>query len=143
MSAPYNDLQSKLEAAVKGVIDAANLGTTVHTGIDDTNIALPAVIVMSESGEEQPLHTGNYLMPVTVRCRSNADDTTLAAHRAFAASVFDAIKTDTFATDLNALGLDFTAMGINQARVKQTRQDRSWLSEMEINVYCAPSVLTP
>jgi hypothetical protein len=143
MAAPWYDLQSKLEASVKSLVDALGLGATVNTGIDDDALTLPAVIIIAETGEEFPLNTGNYKMRTTIRCRSNADDTTLAAHRTFAATVFDSIKTDTLAADLSAAVPDFTAIGINEAVLTQTRQDRSWVSEMAVQVYCCAMSLSP
>lgn len=128
---------------MKALVDAAAIsGLTVNTGIDDDTLTLPAAIIIAEQGEEYPLYTGNYRMRFTVRVRSNSDDTTLAAHRALAAQVFDLIKIDSLAADLSAAADDFTCIGVGAATLAQTREDRSWVSEMSVAAYCCPQELT-
>lgn len=141
----YNDLQSKIEAAVKSLVDALALsGVTVTTGADDDAIALPIVrCVCDELSEATGLpRVGLFSGTVRVAVKSNAHDTTLAAHRARVAAVFDAISIDTLAADLSSAVADFTCIFAGaQFQGMSIADAESWENTIGFDgVFCASDV---
>lgn len=141
----YNDLQSKIEAAAKVLVDALALsGVTVTTGADDDTIALPAVFCMAGDLTEAEglIGTGIFRGALTIRVKSNANDTSLAAHRERVATVFDAIAIDVLKTSMSAAGTDFTCLFAGQLRQGQAVSDgQSWNTDLVVDgVWCASDV---
>lgn len=141
----YNDLQSKAEAAAKSVVDALSLsGVTVTTGADDDAIVLPAVHCVCEGLAEVEglIGTGLYRGALRIRVKSNANDTTLVAHRARVAAVFDALAIDTLKASLSSAVADFTCVFAGQLRQEQAVSDgQSWTSDLLVDgIFCASDV---
>jgi hypothetical protein len=115
MAAPFNDLESKLEAAMLAVVNTLTLtvaegeGEIVkNTGLDADAFGIPSVIVSCEStGDETPRDTGNFLCRATVTISTHSSDATLAAHRSRVATVRDAFLDDAIETTLSAAASDF------------------------------------
>jgi len=109
---PDSDLTSKAEAALKSVADGLSLtNVTVNTGQDDDTVGLPNVILtVEQSGEEVPLHTGNFVLTARITVNSDsAADTALATHRTRVATVHDAFMSDTIGASLSAAVTGFYA----------------------------------
>lgn len=140
----YSDVLNKTEAAVKAVIDAlAVSGLTTYTKQDDDTQTLPKAIV--KCGEFRELHDqglyGNFQGAVAVRIVSNADDTTLAAHRARVATILDALSYDNLATTATAALADFTMIAADEMAVDHGVEERSFFTEWARNVtVCASDV---
>ena len=99
-----------VEAAVASHLGAESglTGVNIYTG-DDTDInVLPKAIVLCDSAKtpaDLPEGAGNYDCSVRVTLFSNADDTTLATHRARCAALAGSMQ------DLTGLKAVFTASG--------------------------------
>lgn len=116
MAAPYSDTASKLEAAMKAVVDALALidsaGASVpcFPGLDDDPNQTPCVTAKADGGGEVIFQTGNdsFNLAIRVYTRTGGDKgETLAQHRARTAKVFDAFKRDDLASTLSATaGID-------------------------------------
>lgn len=116
MAAPYLDLASKFEAALKSVVDALSLTDSASaavpcfTGLDDDNHATPCVVVKCDPGQEEVPDSGvdRVTCFVKVYTRMGGDKgETLAQHRTRTATVFDAMRQDNLAATLSAAVSDF------------------------------------
>jgi hypothetical protein len=136
------DLTNKLEAAALALLAANPIsGLTGFTGQSAATQSRPALICRAEQGDELPQGTGNFNMQLTLQVQSSADDTQLASHRNFFASVVDLFTDSTVATGLSAL-TDFHAMGTFNPRFNEEIQDRAYVSELTITVYCCATDLS-
>ena len=130
------DLTNKLEAAALALLAANPIsGLTGFAGQSASTHSRPALICKAEQGDEFPQGSGNFNMQLTLQVQSSADDTTLAAHRNFFASVVDLFTDSTITTGLSAL-VDFHAIGTFNPRFNEEMQDRAYVSELAITVYC-------
>lgn len=118
MAAPYNDLLSKLEAALKVPLDALALTGTrgtnsaaavsILTGLDDDAAALPRVVAYAQDSPEETVRdSGIFAVRVQLHIFSHSADETLAVHRARVATVIDAVMTTDRADVLSAAVADF------------------------------------
>jgi hypothetical protein len=120
MSDPWNDLESKLEAAMQAGVKSFSLSVgdgeeqlIINTGLDDDDFGVPNVICSVESiGDEVVRGTGIFPCRATVTVTSHPKDTTLDAHRARVATVRDYFLSTTIAADLSAAGSDFYAYDV-------------------------------
>jgi len=99
-----------VEAAVASHLGAESglTGVNIYTGDDGDINALPKAIVLCDSARtpgDLPEGAGNYDCSVRVTLFSNADDTTLSAHRARCAALAGSMQ------NLTALKAVFTASG--------------------------------
>ena len=116
MAAPYSDTASKLEAAMKAVVDAltlldsADAAVPCFTSLDDDANQTPCVTGRADGSGEEIFHTGNdkFTLSIKVWSRVGGDKgETLAQPRARVAKVFDAFKGDDLAATLTATpGID-------------------------------------
>lgn len=138
----YSNLETKLEAAAKVVLDTALTGYSARTGLDSATKQLPAVLLHGEKGAEAPLNSGNYRLKLTVTVMDNADTVSLASHRNGAAGVFDAFLTSEIAQTLSDGVPDFTIFIVTGRDGSATRvEDREWISEISLDLYgCASAI---
>lgn len=113
----YSDLLSKAEAAAKVVVDTLTFSAThtVNTGLDDDNLTVPCVICAAEdAGEEAPVESGNFWVTLQIQKVSNANDTSLANHRADLAILVDKFMEprETVEGYLSSAVSDFHVQGI-------------------------------
>lgn len=153
MAAPYTDIESKVEAAFKAILDADASVTallTVRTGLDDDKLTLPAVVCHCSSAQEDPPNCGNYWCEADVIVQtsldrpdgSNPTEDRLAAHRANVATVRDSLCTDDLATRLNAVGIvDFTCQLALQQNAAQTTENNTAVSVKTFRCLCSPSTI--
>lgn len=147
MAAPYNDLASKLEAAMKAqaeTVSLANRGQApVHTAVAADTLALPRIICRAEQGAEALLDSGNFEMEAAVDIYSDArGDGSLTAHRSRVAYVFDAFMQDTLADILTAALADFTCIGVFGREMGLTeKEDDHWVTPFRFRAVCCGSDL--
>lgn len=150
MSAPWYDLTSKVEHAAQAVVNTLSLTGTpvVRTGQDDDTLTLPCIICGCENtGEEIPRESGNFIVTLRVSVKSEANDTSLATHRANVATVFDKFREDTINTTLGTSLDDFYAYPVRDARIGKSRDTRDdggavmtdWI---ELDFLACPSDIT-
>lgn len=143
----YNDLFSKVEEALKVVVDAAGLdsGVTVNTGLDDDNIQAPYVLcgAVGSSGEVVT-DTATHEIQAQVIVASSADDgdTPLATHRAFVQTVFDAILDSDIAATLTAAVSDFTVLDVWESSRDSDQVERDIRNILNLTLIAAPSDIT-
>lgn len=144
MGAPYNDLFSKLEAAMKSVVDALGLdGVTVNTGMDDDELTVPYVVCNADSaGEEVVKDTGLMEVSARVIVASEADAHDMTTHRSRVATVFDAFMDDAIAATLSSAVADFHCMDINIAGMDSDAEGRKHRNILMIDAVCCGSDLT-
>lgn len=133
MAAPFNDLQSKGEAALKALLQtaltAAGDSTEIVTGLGmDDDLPLPVVVAEVQQGDEDIEGTGNFwlLYAATVTTQADPDDgqstsALLLAHRARVAYIVDAVLQTSLATDLSSQVSDFTVQGVRSFRCSEQR----------------------
>jgi hypothetical protein len=91
MAAPFLDTNSKIEEAIKAVVDDLALSNiTVNTSIDDDELAIPYIICsVSTSGEEETIGSGYFRFNAEIKIATSSDDSDLATHRTRVATVRD------------------------------------------------------
>jgi len=139
----YNDLTSKLEAAMKAVVDALALsGVTVNTGVEEETLAVPFVICAADGTTEEIKSTGIFRCSARVVVASSADDTSLVDHRARVASVFDAFLDDAISTTLSAQVADFYVYDVSYTGQPSAMENRQLKNTLEMEIVCCASDIT-
>lgn len=131
------DLQSKLEAAVKAIIDAEASGVTCLTGMTAENKVTPSITVTAASGPETPQNSGNFNLQLGIEVRSNATDRPLIEHRALCAAILGVMSEDDLATQLSTAEAEFHAFGISNRAASETVEEGAWATTLTMDVYCA------
>jgi len=131
------DLPQKLEEAVKVIIDAEATGVTCYTGITAEEKTTPRITVTGQGGQETPQASGNFTVPLSIEVRSNANDKTLAEHRALCTTVLGVMSEDDIATQMSAATSGFHAFGFSNRNFSERVDEKSWVTEMTMDVYCA------
>ena len=153
MAAPYNDILSKLEAAMKTVLDALALTGTrgtdtaavvsILTGLDDDAALLPRVTVHAiETQSEEVRDSGIFNVKVQVHIHSHSADETLATHRTRVATVIDAIMQTDRADVLSAAVTDFHCYDLQDLGPGAEPTGRAFHTIREFNAVCCPMTLT-
>lgn len=143
MAAPYNDLENKLEAALKAQAETVSLvnrgQAAVHAGVEGDEVVLPRIVVEALAGPEAVLDTGVFEMTCRVRVYSSARDT-LATHRSRLAYVRDAFMQDDLDALLSAAGTDFTCLNIQEREMLETEKvDEHWVGGLQFVAVCCGS----
>jgi len=151
MAAPFNDLESKLEAAMLALVNTLTLtvgadeeALTKNTGLDDDAFGVPNVICYAEVGSEYVKDSGNFVCQCRVTVTSHPSDTTLANHRARVATVRDAFMDDGLAATLSANGTDFHCLTIERRsgmrhEIASRDDGKVMKSTMEFEAVCCGS----
>lgn len=142
-------LPQKLEQAAKSLIDALGLTVTVNrngenidtpltcnTGLADEDKAVPLVTVSALSGEEFPQSSGNFRLTFSAEIKSNADETTLEAHRALCDAALVPLMSDDSEAQLTSAAADFAVIGISNRQCNERIEDRSWVTQLQFEAYC-------
>lgn len=135
MAAPYTQLASKLEAAMKSLVDALALtGVTVNRGIDDAELAAPYVVIVAKSaGEEVFLDSGIEQFTAEVRVASAADAQSLSDHTARVGQVFDVFRDDAIAASLSAAASDFHCYQVVKAGENEEVSNRKLINTLVLD----------
>jgi hypothetical protein len=113
-------------------------GVAVYTGDNAEINVLPKCVVLCDAARapaELPEGLGNFHCSVRVTIFSNADDTTLTAHRARVAAVSGAMA------DISAIKAAFVAGGdalcydVTPEAEDEGRDERSWASVLSFDVF--------
>ena len=143
------DLAQKLEASAAALItnlglsvsvtrnnSTADVDLNVQTGLTQQDKALPSVTVAAITGNEYPQGSGNFTLSFSAELRSNADETTLEAHRAFCEAAIAPLMSDDTETQLTAAETDFGVLGISNRQCSERIEDRSWITALTFDAYC-------
>ena len=142
MAAPYNSLSNKCEAALISAVTTLVAGASELTGTDDDTKASPQVIaIAATSGEEEPIMTGNYRMACRVEVKTQAADTTLAAHQTHVATVFDALRKDDIAATLSTAVADFHVIAVRQDGEETDNTETQFVQAILLDLYCCSADL--
>lgn len=138
----FGDLPNKLEAAAVALFAANSVSAlTGFAGQSSEAHSRPALICKAEQGEEFPQGSGNFNLDLTLQVQSQADDTPIATHRDYFGQVVDIFTDSTVAAGLSGTSTNFFAMGVFNPRFRSEVQDRAFISELTITVYCCASDL--
>lgn len=147
MSAPYSNIETKCEVAVKthmqGIIHRIP-GVNIYAGVESSNlesniIELPCLIANAEGSEEYPPLTGQYIVDLILEVRSSAEDTTAAKHRDRVAYVRDEFANTWVSMSLSQAISDYTCAGVVLDRATQEQVERAWQTNIPMKLYCRPS----
>ncbi len=151
MPAPYNDLNSKLEAALAAEISALTLSGTrgsesvdvaVRTGLDDDELLVPRVTCQcNDTAEEAVRGTGIFRLRAAVHVHSHSSDETLAVHRERVATVIDAIMQSDIASQLTANVSDFHCYDVNFDGHEQGTEGNLMHTVLNVEAVCCGSDL--
>lgn len=143
MSSPYNNVDSKLELAVKEVLTEASWWSTyssvydVHPGINDGAFEKNGIICYAESAEERSNLSGIWVVRINIEIRTNVDPTNAAStHRTLLAKVRDLFLDSTLPTTLDATDQDIRTSGVSGFRLSQSVEDRFIVGAISFDV-CA------
>lgn len=139
----YNDLNSKLEEAMKSVVDDLALASvTVNAGATTEDLATPYVVCACSAGgteAENLKGTGIYVHTATVTVTSSLDDDTMVTHRSRVASVFDAFRDNDIATTLSSAVSDFHCYDVLFRASPMDESERKVSNILEMEVVCCAS----
>jgi len=140
----YNDLNSKLEEAMKSLVDALALAdVTVNTGATKSDLATPYVICSAPGGgqeEENLKGTGIYRHDAEVIVASQLDDVTdMATHRARVASVFDTFRDSAITTSLSDAVDDFHVYDVDFMDSPMEEEERKVTNTLSMEIVCCAS----
>lgn len=131
------DLHQKLEAAAGRLIENAGTGVNVQLGLSHLTKALPSATVAVSNGSESPIGSGNFILTLAVEIRSNAANTTLAAHRNYCTATLAPMMSDDLANELTTQGSEaLTVFGITNRQTRQTVEETAFVTELSMDVVC-------
>lgn len=143
-------MPQKLEEAAAALVTALGLSVTVNrngeetevplavqVGITDDDKAVPSITMAALSGDEFPQSSGNFRLNFTAEIKSNADETTLEAHRALCEAALVPLMSDDSETQLSGAVANFACIGISQRQCNERVEDRSWVTQFSFEAYCA------
>lgn len=147
MSAPYSNIETKVELAAKAHVQTITTkipGVNFYAGVDSLNldhsiIKFPAVIANADSSDEKIFKTGQYAVDLIMEVISSADDTTAAKHRERVAWVRDQFSNTWVGASLSTYVTDFTAVGVVLQKASQATADKHWITKIPMIVHCRPS----
>ena len=139
-SAPSVRKRTVSSATRAGVSSAVAL--TVLKGIGEDDKAVPSITVAALSGQESPQFSGNFILTFTADIKSNADETTLTDHRTLCDAALVPLMSDDTAAQLSAAASDFAVIGITNRQSNERIEDRSWITSLTFEAYCAGVALT-
>lgn len=139
----YNDLNSKLEEAMKLVVDDLALsGVTVNAGATAEDLDAPYVVCAVPGGGDEAENlkgTGIYVHNATVTVASSLDDDSIATHRSRVSSVFDSFRDDAIATTLSGKVEDFHVYDVDFTSSNQEEAERKVMTTLEMDITCCAS----
>jgi hypothetical protein len=152
MAAPFNDILSKLEAALKSLVDAlaltgtrgstANVAVTVNTGLDDETIARPSVICQAEDTSEEAVRdSGVFRIKARARVYSHSNDEALTEHRARVGAVADAFTRDDIAGLLSDAAADFHVYDVQFMGLNADPEGDTFHTDIDFLITCCGSDL--
>jgi hypothetical protein len=113
-------------------------GVAVYTGDNAEINVLPKCVVLCDAARapaELPEGLGNFHCSVRVTIFSNADDTTLTAHRARVAAVAGAMSNISSIKAAFVAGGDALCYDVTPESEDEGRDDRSWASVLSFDVF--------
>jgi hypothetical protein len=128
-----------VEGVLDGILTAETglAGVSIYTGDSNELNVLPKAVVICDSARAPnglPEGLGNYACSVRITLLSNADDTTLADHRARCAGLAGAMQ------NLSAIKAAFTATGdatcydVSPVSEDEGVAERSWVTTFNYDV---------
>lgn len=113
-------------------------GVAVYTGDNAEINVLPKCVVLCDAARapaELPEGLGNFHCSVRVTIFSNADDTTLTAHRARVAAVAGAMSNISAIKAAFVTGGDALCYDVTPEAEDEGRDERSWASVLSFDVF--------
>jgi len=113
-------------------------GVAVYTGDNAEINVLPKCVVLCDAARapaELPEGLGNFHCSVRVTIFSNADDTTLTAHRARVAAVSGAMSNISAIKAAFVAGGDALCYDVTPEAEDEGRDERSWASVLSFDVF--------
>ena len=141
MASPYNNVDSKLELAIKEVIEESSFWSTYSTdydaltGINDGAYEQNGIVCFAESAEERLVGTGLWSVRMVVEIRSNVDAASSATtHRTLLANIRDLFMDDGITTTLDATDQTIRTSGVFGYRFTQGVEDRFLVGAVSFDV---------
>jgi len=146
----YNNVERKLELAIKSVITRKYDTIPGHVGHANDSVALPHYTIHSPSSKEGIYDTGTLIVEVEVKVKSDADtsstDGSPSDHYEREGAIFDAILTSPqsdFVGDLNTSGVEeFTAFRCKEVGRMSGIEGRAFVSTLRLQVICCGSIIS-
>lgn len=140
-----NDLFAKLEARIKAVVDGLGLasGVTVNTGSSADTLEPPYVMCAVEAAPQEVHHNVNvWEVSAKVSVGTNADDETLATHRARVATVFDAFRQDNLASTLSDATEGVGVQFVHSTTLESEQLEREWVDTISFTLIAGPEYVS-
>ncbi len=153
MNPPHHDIESRVEAAYKTVLDLnltadQKAGATVFTGMSAGMRTLPRIVVTVPRCQGFRGLPGNYIANVEIEVRTNADEAAdfpeaiLIDHRTRLAYVRDVLQDSTLASKLSEATPDLTVQGVKTELETTSALDsdfNDFVSVMTHEILCCPN----
>lgn len=136
------DLPQKLEAAAKALIDKQGADATCYVGLGHEEKELPCIVVAAVNGNETPQGSGNYMLSLMVEIRSAPKDNNIDEHRALCRAALGCFSQEDSNDQLSGAAADFHVFGITNRQSRESVEERTWVTEMTMECYCAGLALT-
>ncbi len=139
MGAPYNNIDTKVEAAMAEVITEASLSLTdsgvLRTGIDDEIKEENCIICHVDAAEEHVARSGIWNVSCIVSVYTNMDATSaLANHKSNVAKVRDLFMDDALHTTLTATDESILVSGVTSYSLTNETEGRFALGSLRFGV---------
>jgi len=139
MGAPYNNIDTKVEAALAEVITEASLSLTdygvLRTGIDDELKEENCIICLVESAEEEVARSGIWAVQCTVTVYTNMDAAAaLANHKSNVAKVRDLFMDDVLDATLTATDESILVSGITSYKINNSTEERFAVGDVTFGI---------
>lgn len=141
MSSPFNNIDSKIELAVKEIITEASWWSTYSAtydalpGITDGAFDKNGIVCFAESAEERSNLSGIWVVRINVEVRTNVDPTNAAStHRTLLARVRDLFLDSDLPATLDATEQDIRTSGVSAFRTGQNVEDRFLVGSVSFDV---------
>ncbi len=142
MAAPFNRLTQRCEAALIAAVTGSLTGYAELTGTDDASKTAPNITAVAENtGEEEPIGSGNYRVNCRVTVNSQANDTSQSDHQNNVGTVFDLLRQDDIDSTLSTGTSDFHCIAVRQLGEETENTETEFSTSILLDLYCASTDL--
>lgn len=142
MAAPYNNIDTKIEAALSEVIsDAITAGTVLpgygalRTGIDDEAREENCIVCQVDSAAEQVARSGVWNVSCIVSVYTNMDHGLgFTYHKSNVAKVRDLFMDDALHTTLTATDESILVSGVTSYKISNSTQERFAVGDVSFGI---------
>lgn len=142
------NLESKVEAAFKKLLDSVDAGLNVYTGQGTELCVFPCIIIHAETSREDPRGSGNFHVDVEIRLASPADEQPgdltklLEVHQGYQDGICEKVQVDDLVYVLNTMNIDDLGVMLSwNEGTFHSNIDRQYRDHWRFRIYCCNTQL--